>query len=271
MSNDKKTVTKTNDGYVVELFAKVKQEINEEIMDVSEGLCLLDIIPNKTEEEQFLIYKEIIEKMDYSPVIIKTLDKEKSEDLLKVQIKALLRAGKYGDLSIIFPKISTLAELKEYKDILEVCKVELKAKDIPYKNNVKTGIVVEIPSAALMSYELSRECDFLFIETNSLTNYTFGRNTNGSQTAIIKLIKLTTEGAHDAGIFCGICGDIVENELYIPLLIGLGIDEFSMDVKNISRVREVINKFDKYDCKELAEEVFTLRSIEEIEKKLKQF
>ena len=270
MSNDNK-VTKTNDGYVVELFAKVKKDINEEVLNVAEGISLLDIIPNKTEEEQFVIYKELVEKMENSPVIIKTLEIEKDEELLKTQIKALLRAGKYGDLSLIFPKISNIAELKEYKDILEICKIELKAKDIEYKNRIKTGIVLEIPSAALMSYEIARECDFLFIETNSLTNYTFGRKTDGSQTAIIKLIKHAVEGAHDAGIFCGICGDIVENELYIPLLIGLGIDEFSMDVHNISRVREAINKFDKYDCKELAEEVFELRSIEEIEKKLKHF
>lgn len=270
MSNDNK-ITKTNDGYVVELFAKSKKEITEEIIDVSEGVCLLDIVPSKTEEQQFLIYKEIVEKMEDSPVIIKTLEKGKDEELLKVQLKALLRAGKYGDLSVVFPKISTVEELKEYKDILEVCKVELKVKDIPYKNHIKAGIVVEMPSAALTSYELSRECDFLFIETNSLTNYIFGKNTIGSKTAIIKLIKETTEGAHDAGIFCGICGDIVEDELYIPLLIGLGIDEFSMDSKKITKVREVISKLDKYDCKELAEEVFALRSFEEIEKKLKQF
>ena len=270
MANDNK-ITKTNDGYVVELFAKVKKDIDEDVLNVAEGISLLEIVPNKTEEQQFLIYKEIVEKMDDSPVIIKTLEKEKDEELLKVQIKALLRAGKYGDLSIIFPKISNIAELKEYKDILEMCKIELKAKDIEYKNRLKTGVVLEIPSAALMSYDIARECDFLFIETNSLTNYTFGRKTNGSQTAIIKLIKHAVEGAHDAGIFCGICGDIVENELYIPLLIGLGIDEFSMDVQKIARVREVINKVDKYDCKELAEEVFELRSIEEIEKKLKHF
>ena len=197
MSNDNK-VTKTNDGYVVELFAKVKKEVGEEVLNVAEGISLLDIVPNKTEEEQFLIYKELVEKMEDSPVIIKTLEKEKDEDLLKVQIKALLRAGKYGDLSIIFPKISTVAELKDYKDLLEMCKIELKAKNIEYKNRIKTGVIVEIPSVALMSYEIARECDFLFIETNSLTNYTFGRKSNASQAGIIKLIKHATEGAHDA-------------------------------------------------------------------------
>ena len=110
-------------------------------------------------------------------------------------------------------------------------------------------------------------------------NLTFGKKINNSQSiedqrralpAIIKLIQQEEEGAHDAGIYCGICGDIVENELYIPIFIGLGIDEFSVETKNILKIRERINQLDKYDCKELVEEVILFRNGEEIENKLKK-
>lgn len=126
-----------------------------------------------------------------------------------------------------------------------------------------------------MSYELARECDFFFIDTNSLTKYTFGNKEKMSnmytkfQPAVIKLVKQAIEGAHDAGIYCGISGDAIENELYIPLLIGLGLDQFSLETKNIENARKVIGRLDKYDCKELVEEILQLRTLEEIENKLK--
>lgn len=276
MSNDK--VTKTNDGYVVELFAKIKKEIGKEILETAEGVSLLDIEKNKTEEEQYLIYKKIAEQMEYSPVVVKIYEKEKDINKLRIQLRAILRAATRGDVSIVFSMVSSIDELKEYKEILEECKCELKLENEPYKNNIKIGVMVEIPSVALMSYELAKECDFLFIETNNLLNLTFGKKINNSQSteeqrkalpAMIKLIQQAVEGAHDAGIYCGICGDIVDNEKYIPLLIGLGIDEFSVEAKNIPKIREKINQIDKYDCKELVEEVIILRNGEEIEKRLK--
>ena len=276
MSNDK--ITKTNDGYVVEIFARTKKEIGKEILDTAEGVSILDIDKNSTEEEQYLIYRDVAEKMEYSPVVIKICEREKDITKLKIQLRAVLRAATSGDISIVFSMIPSVEELKEYKQILEECKAELKIANEPYKNHMKIGVMIEIPSAALMSFELARECDFLFIETNNLMNFTFGKKINSLQSteeqikalpAIIKLIQQAVEGAHDAGIYCGICGDIVENELYIPLLIGLGIDEFSVETKNIIKIREKINQLDKYDCRELIEEVIILRNGEEIEKKLK--
>lgn len=276
MANDKLIITKTNDGYVVELFAKAKSDIRNGIEELAEGISLLEPKKNQTEEEQFSLYKEIVEKIDEKPVIIKTFEKGKDTTLLKIQLRAILRAAKYGDLSIAFPKISSLLDLKELKNILEECKNELDNENVEYRHHIKIGSIIEIPSSALMSYEIASECDFLFIETNSLTNYTFGTAQNSSQIqefqiAIIRLIRLASKGAHDAGIFCGICGELVENELYIPLLIGLGIDEFSMEADNISNIRKLINELDRSDCKELAEEVLQMRAIEEIENKLKQF
>ena len=201
---------------------------------------------------------------------------EKEIMVFKTQIRAILRAALHGDLSIVFPKVSTLTELREYKEILKQCQNELENENTQYKKHMKVGIIVEIPSVALMAYELAKECDFFFIDTNSLTNYAFGNKKklempNKFQPVIMKLLQQTIEGAHDAGIFCGICGDIIEDELYMPLLIGLGIDQFSMDAKNIENARQVISRLDKYDCKELVEEILELRTLEEIENKLKNF
>ena len=277
MSNDKDLVTKTNDGYVVEVFANIKTNIDNEIINIAEGISLLEPKIDLTEEEQFLIYKEIVEKMEYNPIILKATEKQPQ---LKSQLRAILRAAQYGDLSIAFSKISSVIELIELKEILEECKRELETEKLPYKKHMKIGAIVEIPSAALMAHGLAKACDFFFIETNSLTEYTFGskietkNNTDlytKFQPALIKLVQQAIEGAHDAGIFCGISGQVVENELYIPLLIGLGIDEFSMDYKNISKSRKIISELDKSDCKELVEEVLQLRTLEDIENKLKQF
>ena len=274
MANDKEVITKTNDGYVVELFTKVG--IKSKIEETAEGLSILEQDKSLVEDDLYSTYKQIVEKMDYNPVIIKAPEIEKEIMVFKTQIRAMLRAASHGDLSIAFPKVATVDELKGYKEILKQCQNELEMENTQYKKHMKIGVIVEIPSVALMSYELAKECDFFFIDTNSLTDYTFGNKknlevSNKLQPAIMKLIQQAIEGAHDAGIFCGICGDIVENELYMPLLIGLGIDQFSLDAKNIEKMREVISRLDKYDCKELVEEILELRTLEEIENKLKNF
>lgn len=274
MANDKDIVTKTNDGYVVELFTKAG--IKSKIEETAEGISILEQDKSLVEDDLYSTYKEIVEKMDYNPVIIKAPEIQKEIMVFKTQIRAILRAALHGDLSIVFPKVSTLTELREYKEILKQCQNELENENTQYKKHMKVGIIVEIPSVALMAYELAKECDFFFIDTNSLTNYAFGNKKklempNKFQPVIMKLLQQTIEGAHDAGIFCGICGDIIEDELYMPLLIGLGIDQFSMDAKNIENARQVISRLDKYDCKELVEEILELRTLEEIENKLKNF
>lgn len=128
MSNDKNIITKTNGGYVVEIFAKTKKQIEEKIGEIAEGISILGTKQNKTEEEQFLIYKEIVEKMEYNPVVIETCELQQDENILKIQLRALLRAAKQGDLSIAFPKISSNIELKEYKEILEECKNQVRKR-----------------------------------------------------------------------------------------------------------------------------------------------
>ena len=274
MTNEENIITKTNDGYVVELFAKtgIKCKIEESY----EGISILEQDKSIDEEELYTIYSEIVDKMDYKPVIIKASEIPKEIKTFKTQIRAMLRAATQGDLSIIFSKVSTVREIVEYRQILEECQRELESENTPYKKHMKIGTIVEIPSTALMSYEIARECDFFFIDTDNLTNYAFGNKKhenilNRLQLPTIKLIKQAIEGAHDAGIFCGICGEAVENELYIPLFIGLGIDQFSIKKENISNARKLINQLDKSDCKELVKEILQLRTLEDIEKKLKQF
>ena len=273
MSNEE-IITKTNDGYVVELF--VKKGITSKIETGLEGISILKLDKSLGEDELYSTYAEIVEKMDYNPIIIKAPEIQKEENVVKIQIRAMLRAAAHGDMSIIFPNVSTIQEIRNYKSILEECQNELNEEKIPYKKHMKIGIIVEIPSVALESYELARECDFLFIDTDSLTNNTFKNNNNTEsadklQLSVMKLIQQTIIGAHDAGVFCGISGQALENQMYIPLLIGLGIDQFSIDLDNVPKVRKVINQLDKSECKELVEEVFQQKTLEEIERKLKQF
>lgn len=276
MSNDKNIVTKTNDGYVVELFANCKT--NDKIEEYAEGISILEIDSKLEEKELYAKYEEIVDSLDERPIIVKITEKDK--DVLKNQLKAMLRVAKIGDLSIMFSQIACANELIEYKEILEECKIELEKKEIPYKKHLKIGTVVEIPSSALLSYELGKECDFFFIDINSLMNYAFGVKQNNKKTtdkymefqpSLIKLIQQAIQGAHDAGIYCGICGEMVENKLYMPLLIGLGLDQFSMNSSKILETRNAINQLDKSECKYLVEEILQLRKIEDIEYKLKQF
>ena len=312
----KEAVTKTSDGYVVELVANIGTPADAEIAlkNTAEGVGLfrseflyMDSENMPTEEQQFEAYKEVAEKMENRPVIIRTLDvggdkelkylhleKEANPflgyrairlcldniSLFKTQLRAILRASAFGNLSIMFPMISSIEELREAKKILEECKRELDTENVSYKKDIKVGIMIEIPSAALISYGLAKECDFFSIGTNDLIQYTVAVERGNEKIsnlytkfhpAVIKLIKQAIDGAHDAGIFCGMCGEAAGDELYIPLLIGLGLDEFSMNSNSILRARKRISELEKFDCKELAEEILRLTSAEEVEKRLKEF
>lgn len=312
----KDKVTKTSDGYVVELVANIGTPSDVEIIlkNTAEGVGLLrseflymDSENMPTEEEQFNAYKEVAEKMEDRPVIIRTLDVGGDKELkylhldkeanpflgyrairlcldnitlFKTQLRAILRASVYGNLSIMFPMISSIEELRDAKKVLEECKRELDSKKIAYKRNIKVGIMIEIPSAALISYGLAKECDFFSIGTNDLIQYTVAAERGNEKIsklytkfhpAVIKLIKQAIDGAHDAGIFCGMCGEAAGDELYIPLLIGLGLDEFSMNSNSILKARKRISKLEKYDCKELADEVLRMSSAGDVEERLKEF
>lgn len=312
----KGTETKTKDGYKVELVANIGTPADVELVlkNTAEGIGLLrseflymdsDSMP--TEEEQFSAYKEVAEKMNGKNVIIRTLDVGGDKELkylelekeanpflgyrairlcldnialFKTQLRAILRASHYGNLLIMFPMISSIEELREAKKILEECKKELDTENIPYKKDIKVGIMIEIPSAALIAYGLAQECDFFSIGTNDLIQYTVAVERGNEKIsklytkyhpAVIKLIKDSIQGAHDAGIFCGMCGEAAGDELLIPLLIGVGLDEFSMNSNKILKARKIISQLEKSKCEKLVEKVLRLNSANEVEKKLKEF
>lgn len=312
----KKMESKTLDGRKVDIVSNIGTPADVELVikNTAEGIGLLrseflymnnESIP--TEEEQFKAYKEVAEKMQGKLVIIRTLDvggdkeikyidmeKEANPflgyrairlcldrvDIFKTQLRALLRASAYGNIAVMFPMISSVEELREAKRILEECKRELDNEKIEYKRDIKSGIMIEIPSAAIIADGLAKECDFFSIGTNDLIQYTVAVERGNEKIsklytkyhpAVIKLIKSAIDGAHKAGIFCGMCGEAAGDELYIPLLLGLGLDEFSMNSNKILKTRREINGLNKRECENLANEILEMTSASEVESRLKKF
>jgi len=190
-----------------------------------------------------------------------------------VQLRAILAASNYGDLAIMLPMISSIEELREAKRIIQDVKEELKAKQVPFNENIEIGIMIEIPSAALMAEELAKECDFFSIGTNDLIQYTVAVERGNEKVAnlythfhpaVIRLIKSAIDGAHKNNILCGMCGEAASDPSFIPLLIGLGLDEFSMNANKILQSRKLVKELNFEDCQKLAEEVLKLSSSEEI-------
>ena len=311
---NKESVTK--DGTKVKLYANIGLPADAEIAvnNTAEGVGLLrseflymdsDTMP--TEESQFEAYKKVAEIMKDKEAIIRTLDVGGDKDLkylklekeanpflgyrairlcldnpkiFKTQLRAILRASAFGKLAIMFPMISSIEELRSAKDVLEVCKQELDNENILYDKNIQVGIMIEIPSAALIADKLAQECDFFSIGTNDLIQYTVAVERGNEKIsklytkyhpAVIKLIKKAIDGAHLANIICGMCGEAAGDPTFIPLLVGLGLDEFSMNSNNILRARRTINNLDKEACVKLSEEILQMTSAEEVENKLKAF
>lgn len=308
--------TKTIDGTKVKLYANmgILKDVEVAIEKTAEGIGLfrseflyMDSDTMPTEESQFEVYKNVAEMMQDKEVIIRTLDiggdkelkylkLEKEANpflglrairlcldnlpLFKTQLRAILRASAFGKVEIMFPMISSMEELRKAKKVLEECKKELDNENIEYNKNIKVGIMVEIPSAALIADKLAKECDFFSIGTNDLIQYTVAVERGNEKISklytkfhpsVIKLIKMAIDGAHSANIICGMCGEAAGDLFYIPLLIGLGLDEFSMNSNSLLNARKRINNLDKAECVKLSEEILQLSSAEEVEERLKEF
>lgn len=311
---NEKTITK--DGHQVELLANIggPQDIQIVIDNTAEGVGLLrseflymDAIDFPSEDEQFIAYKKIAESLENKRLVIRTLDiggdkdlkymklpKEENPflgyrairiyldnvDLFKVQLRAILRASSYGNVSIMFPMISSVDELRKSKEIIEEVKKELNSKNIKFNENIEVGIMIEIPSSAIMADELAKECDFFSIGTNDLIQYTIAVERGNEKLtnlyshynpAVIRLIKSAIDGAHKNGILCGMCGEAAGDVKFIPLLVGLGLDEFSMNANKILSVRKLITGLNFEECKKLAKNVLHLASTEEVKYKLENF
>lgn len=311
---NKKAITK--DGHQVELLANIggPQDIQIVIDNTAEGVGLLrseflymDAKDFPSEEEQFEAYKKIAESLENKRLVIRTLDiggdkdlkymklpKEENPflgyrairiyldnvDLFKVQLRAILRASSYGNVAIMLPMISSIEELRKSKEIIEEVKQELKEKNIKFNENIEVGIMVEIPSSAVMADEFAKECDFFSIGTNDLIQYTIAVERGNEKLAnlyshfnpaVIRLIKSAIDGAHKNGILCGMCGEAAGDVRFIPLLVGLGLDEFSMNANKILKVRKLITDLDFEECKQLANKVLELESTEGVKRILDNF
>ncbi len=310
---DKETVTL--DGHSVQIFANIgiPQDVESAIENSAEGVGLfrteflyMNSNTCPTEEEQFEAYKSVAENLKGKRAVIRTLDiggdknikymnlpEEQNPflgyrairiclddvSLFKTQLRAILRASNYGNLAIMLPMISSVEELREAKSIIQEVKDELKNKNIKFDENIEVGIMIEIPSAALMAESLAKECDFFSIGTNDLIQYTVAVERGNEKIeklyskyhpAVIKLIKLAIDGAHKNSIHCGMCGEAASRPAFIPLLIGLGLDEFSMNCNKILNARMMIRNLNYEDCKKLAEKTLTLESSTDIEMFLKK-
>lgn len=311
---NKKAITK--DGHQVELLANIggPQDIQIVIDNTAEGVGLLrseflymDAKDFPSEEEQFEAYKKIAESLENKRLVIRTLDiggdkdlkymkfpKEENPflgyrairiyldnvDLFKVQLRAILRASSYGNVAIMLPMISSIEELRKSKEIIEEVKQELKTKNIKFNENIEVGIMVEIPSSAVMADKFAKECDFFSIGTNDLIQYTIAVERGNEKLAnlyshfnpaVIRLIKSAIDGAHKNGILCGMCGEAAGDVKFIPLLVGLGLDEFSMNANKILKARKLIIDLNFEECKELANKVLKLESTEEVKRILDNF
>ncbi len=229
-----------------------------------------------TEEEQFESYKFVLEKMQNKKVVIRTLDigGDKTlpylplpvemnpflgyrairlcldqQELFKIQLRALLRASVYGKLAVMFPMISGMEEFKQAMGVVEICKKELTQEGQAYSEDIEWGIMIEIPAAALMADELAKEVDFFSIGTNDLIQYTLATDRmsekvaylyNTMHPAVLRLIKMTIDGAHSQGKWVGMCGEMAGDEAAIPTLLEYGLDEFSMSATSILAAKKIL-------------------------------
>lgn len=260
-----------------------------------------------TEDAQFAEYKKIAECLSPREVIVRTLDiggdkevgylniaKEANpflgyrairlclgqKDLFLTQLRAILRASVYGKLAVMFPMISGFGELAAAKAALEEAKTQLRARDIPFDETIRTGIMIEIPSAALMADTLAKEVDFFSIGTNDLVQYTLAVDRGNEKVsylydycdpAVLRLIRQVSDAAHANGIAVGMCGSMAGDPVAIPLLVGLGLDELSMAAGAIAQAKYVVSRIDTQVCRELIREEETCKSAAEVRSLLQKF
>lgn len=301
--------TISTDGHQVELAANIgtPNDLEGVVNNGGEGIGLyrtefLYMGRNElpTEEEQFESYKAVLEGMNGKPVVVRTLDiggdkelpylelpKEMNpflgfrairlclteQDLFRTQLRALLRASTYGNLKIMFPMIATLDEFREAKTILEEEKQKLVTEGIAVAENIELGIMVEIPSTAIMADQFAKEVDFFSIGTNDLIQYTMAADRMNERVsylyqpyspAILRLVKMVIDAAHHEGKWVGMCGEMAGDETAIPLLLGLGLDEFSMSATSILKARSQIAHLSKKEMEDLADKALRMSTTKEV-------
>ncbi len=257
-----------------------------------------------TEEEQFEAYKEAAELLEGKELTIRTLDiggdkgldyyefpKEDNPflgyrairlcldqpDIFKTQLRAILRASAFGLIRIMYPMMISLEELRSANALLDECKAELRAENVKFDEDIQTGIMVETPAAVLMADELAQEVDFFSIGTNDLTQYVTAVDRgnqkisalyNSFNPAVLRAIGYTIEAAHRHGAKAGMCGEFASDEKASGLLLGLGLDEFSMSPGSAARVKYQLRNASYEEMKEKAQEVLKQSTVEDVMKLL---
>lgn len=255
-----------------------------------------------TEDEQFEAYRIVAERLEGKSVIIRTLDiggdkdipylnlpKEMNPflgfrairlcldrtDIFKTQLRALLRASAYGNIKIMFPMVSSIQEIRDAKEILEEVKDELRRKNIRFNEDIKVGIMVETPAVAIHSDIFAKEVDFFSIGTNDLIQYTLAVD-RGNQNvsylysqyhpSVLKLIKMTIDNGHKEGIQVNMCGEAAGDEKFIPILLAMGLNEFSMSPSSILKARWIINNISKAEIEPMIDIILSLPTAEDVKK-----
>ena len=299
----------TTDGHHVELFGnigKAKDAKNALTMG-AQGIGLYrteflymenDELP--AEDVQFEEYKKVAQDMKGKPVIIRTMDiggdKElkcldlpsemnpflgyrairislNRPDIFKVQLRALLRASAFGDIHIMYPMIASVEEVKQANAMLDECKAELTAEGKEFNKDIKVGIMIEVPAAAVISPILAKYVDFFSIGTNDLCQYTLAvdrmNEAIGSlyqplHPGVLRLIKHVIDASHEHGKFTGMCGELAGDPVATMILLGLGLDEFSMTASSIPLIKNILRSVSKAECEEVANKALTMDTAEEI-------
>ncbi|WP_059173717.1 phosphoenolpyruvate--protein phosphotransferase [Bacillus sp. FJAT-27445] len=301
--------TVTADGHEVEIGANIgtPKDLKGALENGAEAIGLYrteflymgrDQMPS--EDEQYESYKAVLEGMEGKPVVVRTLDiggdKElpylnlpeemnpflgyrairlclDQKEIFRTQLRALLRASSFGNLKIMFPMIATLDEFREAKGMFEEEKEKLMSEGATISERIEVGIMVEIPSTAVLADQFAKEVDFFSIGTNDLIQYTMAADRMNERVsylyqpynpAILRLVKMVIDAAHAEGKWAGMCGEMAGDVTAIPLLLGLGLDEFSMSATSILRARSLLKKLNKSDMEKLAGEALSMGTVDEV-------
>ncbi|TCW60924.1 phosphoenolpyruvate--protein phosphotransferase [Treponema sp. J25] len=304
---DKPSLTK--DGLKIEIAANIGsiKDLEGAIRNGADGIGLfrtefmfMDRTAMPSEDEQFEVYKHVLERMKGKPVVIRTLDvggdKQipyihlepetnpflglrairlclEKEDLLRTQIRALLRASVFGTLRILLPMVATLEELRRAKTIIIEEEANLKKRNIPVSETWELGIMIEIPSAALLADHFAPEVDFFSVGTNDLTQYTMAADrmnrsvaylNRGLSPAVLRLVDMASRSAKAHGIWIGVCGELAGDPEAFALFVGLGITELSMGAASVPRIRSRLAALVSTEAAQWAERALRLESAEAI-------